>query len=493
MWLLGNDLHGDGVPANELLLEVGGVAQERWGRGAEAEAGVFHDGLLVADGIDEGGVVGDLFGVAGGRAEAPGGRGAHGVGAGLLIGVLLLVGLEEIVLDVLGEGFEVVAGAGFARNAGDGEAISDIEGDVAFGAGEAEELAAAGAGFKVHAEGDLVCGVLVGLGVVVKADHEIGHIAAVVPEVGAAGGKDAFGAHGVHDVVDAGEEVDEEVARDAGAVVLIVAPTEEADGLKGALGRGADELVPIDGAGRGVVGDDVLPGTEGGVAIIEGFDHSDLSDLAFLDDFAQAGVEDVANALGADLEDLAGFLFGGDDAVAVFRTLHHGLLAVDVFAGEQGFAGLLGVPMVGGGNNDGVDIGAGEDLAVVAGDGELFAEDFAGALETTLIDVGGSDEFDAGNRSGGLGVTEAHVANADATEADFIVRGNLRLRLSDSGGAGHQGAGFQKFSSCRHRLDSGYVNYTQRSIVYGGIAVCCERGAAAKDRSFDVFVLALQG
>lgn len=422
---LGLDLHRNRIPEDLLLFEVAGVAEKGRGGGAKAKRCVFDDGALVADRVDEVGVVSVLFRVAGRRAEALARRGAHRVGAGLLIGILLPVAGEEVLADVLREGFEIVTGTGFAGDRVDREAVADVERDVALGADEAETLAATGASFEVDAKRDLVGRVLVGLRVIIEADHEIGDVAAVLPVVRTAAREDALGAVGIHDVVDAAEEVDEQVTRDTGAVILVVAPTEEADGLEGALGCGADEAVPIDGGGRGVVRDYVLPGAEGGVAVVEGFDHADFADFAILDHFTQTRVKNVADALAADLEDLAGGLLGGDDLVAIGGVLDHGLLTIDVLASLEGVNSLGAVPVVGRGDDDGVDVGAGQEFAVVAGGEDLLAESLFCVGEAAFVNVGDSDEFDAGYGGDGLDVSEAHVAHADAADTDLVIGGSL--------------------------------------------------------------------
>jgi hypothetical protein len=50
--------------------------------------------------------------------------------------------------------------------------------------------------------------------------------------------------------VQPGEQMDEEVARHGGAVVLIIAPAEQADGLERPLRGVRDEAVPIDVGGE---------------------------------------------------------------------------------------------------------------------------------------------------------------------------------------------------------------------------------------------------
>src|SRR5690606_19512620 len=114
--------------------------------------------------------------------------------------------------------------------------------------------------------------------------------------------------------MDPGEEVDEEVARDAGSVVAVVAPAEEADGFEGALGRATEEAVPVDVLGGGVGRDGVLPRADGGIAVEVDVDVVELADDAGGEELLGLGVDDGADALAADLEDAAGLARGFDDA-----------------------------------------------------------------------------------------------------------------------------------------------------------------------------------
>ncbi len=92
------------------------------------------------------------------------------------------------------------------------------------------------------------------------------------------------------------------------------------------------------------------------------------------EEFFGLGVDDGADTLAADLEDAVGGAGGVDDLRAVGVDVDHRLFEVDVFAGMHGVDGCLFVPVVGCGDEDGVDVFAGEDLAVVAGGEEAFAE-----------------------------------------------------------------------------------------------------------------------
>ena len=76
-------------------------------------------------------------------------------------------------------------------------------------------------------------------------------------------------------------------------------------------------------------------------------------------------VADVGALLGACLED--GLLFRDllVDGLALGEEVGDGLLAVDVLAVAQGLEGAEGVPVVGGGDDDGIDVVAGAELAEV--------------------------------------------------------------------------------------------------------------------------------
>jgi len=69
----------------------------------------------------------------------------------------------------------------------------------------------------------------------------------------------------------------------------------------------------------------------------------------------------------------------------------HGFFEVDVLASFDGVDGGLFVPVVGGGDEDGVDVLAGEDLAVVAGGEEVGAPQLFGVGEAAVVAVGGGD------------------------------------------------------------------------------------------------------
>ncbi len=192
--------------------------------------------------------------------------------------------------------------------------------------------------------------------------------------------------------------------------------------MKGILRRGAFEARPVAGFGRGIEGDGVVPGAHGGVAIPARGDHVELADGAGGEELFGLGVDDGADALAADLDDAVGGAGGLDDLGAVGVEMDHRLFAVDVLAGLHGVDGGALVPVVGGGDDDGVDVFAGEDLAVVAGGEDVVAPELLGVGEAAVVAVGDGDELDAGNLHGDLGVALALDAGADEGKLNVVVR-----------------------------------------------------------------------
>ena len=218
---------------------------------------------------------------------------------------------RNFLLHCVGEGADGVAGIFFAGGAGDGDGLAgDLHG--AFGAGEEEAFAFVAAIDEVDAEGEVEA-----FGIVEEREQDVGDVAAVLPEAQAAGGHGAGGAVGSGDEVGAAEEMDEEVAGDAAGVVLPFAPLEEALGVPGDFGGGAQEARPVAGGGGGVERDGVVPGADGGVAVPAGGDHVELADGSGGEEFFGLGVDDGADALAADLKDAVGGVGGVDDLGAV--------------------------------------------------------------------------------------------------------------------------------------------------------------------------------
>src|SRR5690606_24921217 len=149
---------------------------------------------------------------------------------------------------------------------------------------------------------------------------------------------------------------DEQVARDAGAVVLIVPPAEEADRLEGALRRVAEKAIPVHRLRAGVGRNRVLPRSNCGVPVVPRLDEVDRPDRAAGEQLLCFGVDDGADPLTADLQHATGFLLDLDYLMALRHLLDHRLLEVDVLARVHGVDRYAGMPVVGYGDDDRVHV-----------------------------------------------------------------------------------------------------------------------------------------
>ena len=121
-------------------------------------------------------------------------------------------------------------------------------------------------------------------------------------------------------------------------------------------------------------------------------------------------IHDGADALAAHLHNAAGFLLGGDHGFAVLDALHHGLFAVDVFAGVHGVDRNLRMPVVGRGDDDCVDVFARQHFAIIASREQRIAVNLLGAIQPALVNVGDRDQLDARLGERGLRVAGPHAA-----------------------------------------------------------------------------------
>ncbi len=421
------------------------LAKQGGSGGAEAESGVFDYGLAGADRGEEVVEVVVAVAVAFGRDELLDSE-IRWAGGWWVEGEFFAVLLEVESLHFGGEGADGVAGLFFEWSAVDCDGVAcDFHG--AFGAGEEEAFALFAAVDEVDAEAEIEA-----FGIVEECQQDIGGVAAVFPEAQAAGGHGVGGAGRAGDEVSAAEEVNEEVACDSAAVGLPFAPLEEVLGVPWNFGGGAEETRPVAGFGAGVERDGVVPGADGGVAVPVGGDHVEFADGSGRQEFFGLGVDDGADALAADLKNAVGGTGGGDDLGAVGVDVDHGLFEVDVFAGVHGVDGGLLVPVVGCGDDDGVDVFAGEDLFVVAGGEEIVAPELFGAGEAAVVAVGYSYEFDSGDAERGGGVALALDACADEGELDVVVGRCLGgCEGLEVRGCSREGGGLEKRAAIQER------------------------------------------
>ncbi len=151
-----------------------------------------------------------------------------------------------------------------------------------------------------------------------------------------------------------------------------------------------------------------------------------LTDRALGYQFAGFDELRLGSVLAADLQHAPGFLdVLGDDA-GFLDAMRHRLLQVDIFAGFESIHSHAEMPMVRGGDEHGIEIGAGQEIVIIVIHVFLGeAEEVAGALFAFGVEIADADDLHA---AGGVGVlldhldvTETHPADADDAEVDAIV------------------------------------------------------------------------
>ena len=213
--------------------------------------------------------------------------------------------------------------------------------------------------------------------VVVGDDRgHVGHVAAVVLEVQSAGADDPAREADAHRQDQVRELVDEQVGVHATAEVPVAAPLGISGAVERLVGRqaelGPQEHLPVDGLGGHLLEERIVPPLAlAAVAIIAGLALQDVADLPLGDHLVGHAPARIGGRLHAHGEDLLGLLGRLGDAAGLVDRVGHRLFAVDVLAGLHGVDRHLGVPVVGRGDQDDVDVLVVEDLAIVLGDAVL--------------------------------------------------------------------------------------------------------------------------
>src|SRR6266436_47331 len=94
----------------------------------------------------------------------------------------------------------------------------------------------------------------------------------------------------------------EQITGDTGAVVAIVTPTEETNGIERHLWRFTEEALPINSSHRGVRRQGILPRAECAVAIPPRLDQVQFADGAGVVEFLCLLVNDRTDALATHLQ-----------------------------------------------------------------------------------------------------------------------------------------------------------------------------------------------
>ena len=251
------------------------------------------------------------------------------------------------------------------------------------------------------------------------------------------------------------EVVGAPVAVVAGAEVVVEAPEHRVEGVDAArralvgVGRprrGAEPHVPVHVGVRGALGLGVVDVGEEAVGLrgaaeergvgalaVVAVDVLHVADEAVADDHA-GRAELAARALpGAGLEDALVLLLGLHDELRLLDAVGEGLLAIDVLAGLHRLDGHVGVPMVGGDDDDHGDRLVLDDLAEVG-------LGLADARVGLLLLVGGVGVVDAlGAVLAADAVAVAHRADDDGEFQELRQKHVARLNAAADEGEAWEG------------------------------------------------------
>ena len=155
-----------------------------------------------------------------------------------------------------------------------------------------------------------------------------------------------------------------------------------------------------------------------------------------LDGLPEAAPPAALRAAGGDPLILAGSL---DELSAFPYVVGDGLFNVSVFAGLHGPNGGQGVPVIGGGDGDRVDVLVLEDATHIGFELGAFAgplkDGRGGGFGAAAVDIDNSGDFDVGNGENFTDMRGAPRADTyDDGEADAIIRAGPGLRSGGRGG-----------------------------------------------------------
>ena len=224
---------------------------------------------------------------------------------------------------------------------------------------------------------------------------------------------------GFHGPVDDVNPMGEEIGHGATARVPKPAPEIESFCVEWLLGSAALPLLPIEGLH--------VDGLERLRCVCEivlppiGTDLRDAAEAAALNEID--GIAKVAPTalLHAALQDLFAGADRAGEGGAFLQGVGDGLFEVDVFAGGESVCGHADVPVVGRGDEDGVELLV-EDFAIidVAGGGETVGAQFYG-VATRGIDVTDRDDLIVGDFVGGIQQVVHAAAGTEDSDAESVV------------------------------------------------------------------------
>ena len=246
-----------------------------------------------------------------------------------------------------------------------------------------------------------------------------------------------------------------EVAEGAVAEVVPAAPLAWVvdGGFVGSGGCGAEPAIPVEAGGDGVRAVGASGAAGPAVGWVPDVDFGDGAEEVCGDEFHGAAEIGGGTALVAGLGDDLGVAGEFAELAGFGEGMGEGFFAVDVFAcGDGGFADGC-VPVVRGGDDDGVDVWGGEELVEIGeGGGIGGGVAFAGVFDLGGVDVAEGGGFVAEFEDAG-DVALDLAAHADEADAEFS--GGRGLGEDWRSGEGGGGCGFEERAAGEERGHGG--------------------------------------
>lgn len=290
-----------------------------------------------------------------------------------------------------------------------------------------------------------------------------------------------------------GHDVVMQIGGNAAGIIPVFPETEETVRVERPLRRVAEPLLPVDmtvarGVGPGARIDGPVPVSLWIVPAVGALHRDHFSDGPGLDDVADFVPSRPGKRLHTNLHDALLLLRRGGNLRGLFGGVRHGLFAVDVDTAIERQKCNRGVPMVGSGDEDGVNILALQQFLVVCvllGFGRLLAR----PRQAFLVDVAQGDYnrviFFRGAMQRHLEEIRAPRAEPDDRGIDPVVRsqnaaagrecgGDARCSLDEiapSDSARHIESLLTYASDCRKRLLSQYCTRRDRLTAAGSFTI----------------------
>jgi hypothetical protein len=181
--------------------------------------------------------------------------------------------------------------------------------------------------------------------------------------------------------------------------------------------------------------------------------HDHLADHAVGDGLARLPPLVAGSGLRSNLENALGLFHRVDQLLDLLVGMAHGLFEVDIFAVVHRIQSDLGVPVVGRGDNDRIDIRAAHHFAIIE---VPFAFELRGVFALALlVDIAHRDDLAGVVLIADLlehrGDMAAASTNADHADIDAIVRSEHAVAAHLGPARGENGLGHSDRKSCRAR------------------------------------------